>query len=42
MCDHVLVMKGGTFVDELTKADLKTGTTPMRANCSRRVSFKRA
>ncbi|MGY5776101.1 ABC transporter ATP-binding protein [Rhizobium sp. LEGMi135b] len=27
MCDRVLIMKGGTFVDELTKADLQAGTT---------------
>ncbi|MGV1765112.1 ABC transporter ATP-binding protein [Rhizobium rhizogenes] len=27
MCDRVLIMKGGTFVDELTKADLQAGIT---------------
>lgn len=27
MCDRVLVMKGGTFVDELTKQDLEQGVT---------------
>ncbi|MGY5803640.1 ABC transporter ATP-binding protein [Rhizobium sp. LEGMi12c] len=27
MCDRVLIMKGGTFVDELTKADLQAGMT---------------
>ncbi|MFB2563120.1 ABC transporter ATP-binding protein [Rhizobium sp. IMFF44] len=27
MCDRVLIMKGGTFVDELTRADLQAGTT---------------
>ena len=27
MCDRVLIMKGGTFVDELSKADLQAGTT---------------
>ncbi|SCB26779.1 ABC transporter ATP-binding protein [Rhizobium hainanense] len=27
MCDRVLIMKGGTFVDALTKADLQAGTT---------------
>ncbi len=40
MCDRALIMKGG--IDELTKRDLKAGTTPIRANCSRRVSLKRA
>ncbi|MGO7976029.1 hypothetical protein ACC705_34210, partial [Rhizobium ruizarguesonis] len=27
MCDRVLIMKNGCFVDELTKADLQAGTT---------------
>ncbi|OWV70790.1 peptide ABC transporter ATP-binding protein [Rhizobium sp. R634] len=27
MCDRVLIMKDGSFVDELTKADLQAGTT---------------
>ena len=27
MCDRVLIMKNGGFVDELTKADLQAGTT---------------
>ncbi len=27
MCDHVLVMQNGVFVDELTKADLEAGVT---------------
>ena len=27
MCDRVLIMKGGTFVDEQTKGDLQAGTT---------------
>ncbi|CDM61068.1 Oligopeptide transport ATP-binding protein oppF (plasmid) [Rhizobium favelukesii] len=27
MCDRVLIMKDGRFVDELTKADLQTGVT---------------
>ncbi len=27
MCDRVLIMKGGVFVDELTKADLQAGIT---------------
>ncbi|MBY3220243.1 ABC transporter ATP-binding protein [Rhizobium laguerreae] len=27
MCDRVLIMKNGCFVDELTRADLQTGTT---------------
>lgn len=40
ICDRALLMKGGT--DELTKVDLDAGTTPIRANCSRRVSLKRA
>ena len=28
MCDRVLVMQNGDFVDELTKADLEAGVTP--------------
>ncbi|MBX4924916.1 ABC-type microcin C transport system duplicated ATPase subunit YejF [Rhizobium binae] len=27
MCDRVLIMKNGVFVDELTKADLQAGIT---------------
>lgn len=27
MCDRVLIMKDGRFIDELSKSDLKTGTT---------------
>ncbi|MGO7360491.1 ABC transporter ATP-binding protein, partial [Rhizobium ruizarguesonis] len=27
MCERVLIMKNGCFVDELTNADLQAGTT---------------